>query len=123
MDHQAACEGLVAVVQDLPAAFRERGIVRVRAHHVEPAALRLKRLLRGGKALARQERCGQSILRGLAGVKALGHRAEHLLQSDRLGRRERKGPAHLLLVQSEKLSGGGCAAKYTYRTGDVPAGL
>ena len=71
----------------------------------------------------RQQRRHQAVLRGTARMEALGHRAEHLAQADRLRRRQPQRPAHLLFGQSEQPAARGRRAEDAGRAGDVPAAI
>ena len=56
-------------------------------------------------------------------MEALGHRAEHLAQADRLRRREAERPHHLLLGQPEAAAARRRGAEHAGRAGDVPAAV
>ena len=65
----------------------------------------------------------RAVLRGAAGMEALGHRAEHLAQARRLRRREAERPGHLLPVEPEQLADRRRGAEHAGRAGDVPAAV
>ena len=56
-------------------------------------------------------------------MKALGHRAEHLAQADRLRRGKAERPDHLLLGQAEQPAARRRRAEHAGRAGDVPAAI
>ena len=126
MDDDAAGERLVGVERDLVALAEvagDLGVVAGGAEDVGPAALALEADLGAGEVARGQQRRRQAVLRGAAGMEALGHRSEHLAQAHRLRRGEPERPHHLLLGQAEGLAAGRRRAEDSGRAGDVPAAV
>ena len=126
VNDDAAGERLVGVQRDLVGAAEiagdlARSCVTCSARWPIRSCPRAE--LGAGEAARRQERRGQPVLRRASGMKALGHRAEHLAQADRLRRREAERPHHLLLGQPQAAAARRGGAEHARGAGDVPAAV
>ena len=124
VDHEAASVRLVGVAVDLETvaeAVGDDGEIVFGADQIGPAAFRLDALQRAGKTFLGEKGGQHAVLRRAAGMKALGHRAEHFPNSDRLRCRQPDRVAHPLFVEPEDPAGRNRSAEYAGRTGGVPA--
>ena len=99
MHDDTAGERLISVVGNLEGRSQLIGDVAIvvsRAHHIQPTVFRLETLFGAREVLRSKQRGSETVLRGASRMKALGHRAEHFLETDGLGCRQSDGPQHLL---------------------------
>src|SRR5438034_6734 len=98
--HDTTCKRFVRVVGNLECLaelVRDVAVIMSRADGIDPSIFRFKALFRAGEAFRREDRSGQTVLRGASRMKALGHGAEHFLKTHRLRSRQSNRPKHLLL--------------------------
>jgi hypothetical protein len=81
----------------------------------------LEALTRTGEVACREQRRGQAVLRSAAGMKTLGHRAEHFLQTYWLGGRRTERPGDPLFRKAKQLACRRGGAEHACRSGDVPS--
>jgi hypothetical protein len=121
-DHPAG-ERLVSVQRQLVRLSEfvgNRGRIVAGAEDIQPPVLAFEGEVGAGEVARRQQRSGQAVLCGASGMKALGHRSEHLAQPDRLRGRQSQRPHHLLRCQPEDPAGRRGSAEHADGARDVP---
>ena len=82
--------------------FCDLGVIAFRAQGIGPTEFAFESLFGTGEVF-RGEQCGrESVLRGSARMKTLGHRPEHFSQPHGLHGGEPDGPEHLLFCQPRR---------------------
>ena len=115
------------VLNEISKRLPSSSVISLQSHLVEyvcmQPARRLERAVRGGKAVARQQRRRQPRARRAADVKRLGHRPELLAHADRLRRGDAERHRGPLRVEAEQARAGRGGAEHAGRAGDVPAAV